>query len=34
MTFSDFNDLAFRLAKHLRISSDAAEDLAALLGDV
>ena len=34
MTPSDFNDLARRLAKHLGISRDAAEDLAALLGDV
>lgn len=34
MTFSDFNDLARRLAKHLGISLDAAEDLAAHLGDV
>ena len=34
MTPSDFNDLARRLAKHLGISHDAAEDLAARLGDV
>ena len=34
MTPSDFNDLARRLAKHLGISRDAAEDLAARLGDV
>lgn len=34
MTFSDFNDRARRLAKHLGISRDAAEDLAARLGDV
>ena len=34
MTRSDFNDLARRLAKHLGISREAAEDLAAHLGDV
>lgn len=34
LTPEAFNDLARRLAKHLGISRDAAEDLAALLGDV
>lgn len=34
LTPDAFNDLARRLAKHLGISRDAAEDLAALLGDV
>lgn len=34
MTPCDFNDLARRLAKHLGIANDAAEDLAAHLGDV